>query len=109
MLPARRSVVVTNVVCVRCIPPDKKLGATDTAADICVRLVLLLLLQLLRLLRLLCEVEKNILERELRQGLEGGGLLNVKTCGLFYFTYSTRRGGKQPHVFKSLISDVGYY
>ena len=109
MLPARRSVVVTNVVCVvRCIPPDKGLGATDSAADICVRLVLLLL-QLLRLLRLLCEVEKNILERELRQGFENSGLLNVKKCGLFYFTYSARRGGKQPHVFKSLISDVEYF
>ena len=107
MLPAGRSVVVTNVLCVRCIPPDKGLGATDTAADICVRLVLLLL-QLLRLLRLLCEVKKYILERELRQGFEGSGLLNVKKIGLFYFTYSARRGGKQSHVFKSLISDVEY-
>ena len=77
MLPARRSVVVTNVLCVRRIPPGKGLGATYTTADICVRL-LLLLPQLLLLLHLLCEVDIPIQERELRQVSESSGLFNAK-------------------------------
>ena len=105
MLPARRSVVVTNVLCVRRRAPGEGLGATDTTADICVRL-LLLLLKLLLLLHLLCEVEKNIQERELRQMFEGGGLLNVKKSGVLHVTYSARRGGEQSDVVKNLISDI---